>query len=90
IDITAPTSDVNAPDVEIGFDVANANPDTEISLFYDTDNEGFDGIQFADELTVNGGIGSFTWDTEGVPTGEYFVYGMVMDGVTPPDFSYSE
>ncbi|PSO90765.1 MAG: hypothetical protein BRC48_16900, partial [Cyanobacteria bacterium QS_9_48_30] len=90
LDLTSPSSDVNAPNVEIGFDVANANSDTEVSLFYDTDQKGFDGIQFADGLTANNGTGSFTWDTEGVPPGEYFIYGTVTDGVTPPDSSYSQ
>ena len=89
IEVTAPAVDVTGPEVTIEWDAFDANSDAEIKLFYDTDNEGFDGVLITDGLTEMDGAGDFIWNTEGVPTGDYFIYAMVMDENNPPAFSYS-
>ncbi len=90
IDVTAPTTDVSGGTVDISYDAFDADSSAEIQLFYDNDNQGFDGILIADRLTENDASGSFMWSTEGVPTGEYFIYAMVMDENNPPAFDYSQ
>ena len=89
IEITSPATDVSGGVVTINYNAFDADSNAEIKLFYDDDNQGFDGIQIIDGLVENDGIGSFLWNTEGVPTGDYFIYGMVIDENNPPAFSYS-
>ncbi|MFN9405479.1 MAG: Calx-beta domain-containing protein [Dolichospermum sp.] len=89
IEITSPATDVSGGIVTINYNAFDADSNAEIALFYDTDNQGFDGIQIVDDLIENDGSGSFLWNTEGVATGEYFIYGMVIDENNPPALSYS-
>ncbi|MEA5575068.1 DUF4114 domain-containing protein [Anabaena sp. UHCC 0451] len=89
IEIIDPNIDVNGGQVTISYNAVDADSNAEIKLFYDNDNLGFDGILFADGLTEADGFGNFIWDTQGVATGEYFIYAMVVDENNPPAFSYS-
>ncbi len=89
IDITSPATDVSGGEVTINYNAFDADSNAEVKLFYDTDNQGFDGILIADNLLENDGAGSFLWNTEGIPSGDYFIYAMVMDENNPPAFDYS-
>ncbi len=77
-------------EVTIDYQAFDADSDAEIKLFYDTDNTDFDGILIADGLVEKDGAGRFVWNTEGVPTGDYFIYAMITDENNPPEFSYSQ
>jgi uncharacterized repeat protein (TIGR01451 family) len=90
IEITAPAVDVGGGEVTINYEAFDSDSDAEIKLFYDTDNQDFDGILIADDLVETDGTGSFVWNTEGVPTGDYFIYAMIMDKNNAPAFSYSQ
>jgi hypothetical protein len=72
-------------------DISAYDPDSEsrIALFYDTDNQGFDGVLFADGLLETDGTIHYTWDTSDVAAGEYYVYAMILDDNNPPVFDYS-
>ncbi|MDB9343550.1 type I secretion C-terminal target domain-containing protein [Nodularia spumigena CS-586/05] len=89
IDITSPTTDVSGGLVTINYNAFDPDSDAQIKLFYDTDNQDFDGILITDDLVENDGFGSFLWNTEGIPTGDYYIYGMILDENNPPTFSYS-
>ena len=90
IEITAPAVDVGGGEVTINYEAFDSDSDAEIKLFYDTDNQDFDGILIADDIVETDGTGSFVWNTEGVPTGDYFIYAMIMDENNAPAFSYSQ
>ncbi|MCA2656841.1 CARDB domain-containing protein, partial [Microcystis sp. M061S2] len=90
IDITSPATDVGGREVTINYNAFDADSNAEVKLFYDTDNQGFDGILIAGNLLENDGAGSFLWNTEGIPTGDYFIYAMVIDENNPPAFDYSQ
>ena len=90
IEVTTPAIDVSGPKVTIEWNAFDADSDAEISLFYDTDNEGFDGILITDSLAETDGASSFVWNTEGVATGDYFIYAMALDENNAPAFSYSQ
>ncbi|MBC8217832.1 MAG: hypothetical protein H8E73_05150, partial [Planctomycetes bacterium] len=62
----------------------NAN----ISLYYDTDAEGFDGALIVDNISEDDELDSFQWDFSDVPSGTYYIYGKIDDGVNMPIFSY--
>jgi hypothetical protein len=52
-----------------------------VSLYYDSDNTGYDGAPIVTNLSSSGGTGRYTWDTSAVPAGKYWIYAIVTDGV---------
>ncbi len=60
-----------------------------ISLYFDTDNEGFDGTLLTRFSQVTGGEKSYVWNTSTLPAGRYYVYLEVSDG-TNVNRSYAE
>ena len=60
-----------------------------MSLYFDTDNQGFDGFSIASGIPEADGSGSYVWDASSVPNGQYYVYAMVDDGVNVPQFAYA-
>jgi uncharacterized repeat protein (TIGR01451 family) len=88
IEITSPTTDITSSGiVNIGFNAVDSDSRAKIKLFYDDDNIGLDGLLITDSLLENDGDGTFAWNTEGVPTGDYFIYAMIMDDENIPVFS---
>ena len=61
----------------------------DISFYYDTDRENFDGTLIATLEDVPLGQGSYTWNAQGVPDGTYYVYAVLGDGFNTSKF-YSE
>ncbi len=94
-DSVAPTIEVmnavtnSSNNITVNYQAFDADSDAKVSLFYDTDNQGFDGILIANDLAETDGNGSFIWNTEGVATGNYYTYAMVLDDNNRPVFSYS-
>jgi len=93
-DTAEPTIDVTsaatgAAGGSIGFNAADADSDANVSFFYDTDGEGFDGV-LIDETFESDSAATFPWDTSDVPDGTYFVYAMIDDGNNAPVFDYFE
>ncbi|MBD2194135.1 MULTISPECIES: DUF4114 domain-containing protein [Calothrix] len=89
IAITSPSTDITDQNVTISYNAFDADSNAKVSLFYDTDNEGFDGILIKDGLDETDGAGSFVWNTEGIATGDYYIYGMIMDENNPISLNYS-
>ena len=89
IEITAPATDVNGGEVTIEYEAFDPDSEAEIQLFYDDDNEGFDGVLITNDLIEQDGEGTFLWNTQGIATGEYYIYGMVKDDENAPVFDYS-
>ncbi len=55
--------------------------DAQISLFYDTNNSGFDGQPIASGLSENDLNNVYVWDTRGIANGTYYVYAVITDGL---------
>ena len=51
-----------------------------LSLYYDSDNAGYDGFPIATDLPSSSGAGQYTWDTSAVPAGKYWIYAIINDG----------
>jgi RHS repeat-associated protein len=68
--------------------------DAEISLYYDTDNSGQNGTLIVSGISENSNTDEYIWDTSDVPNGEYYIYGIIDDGVERTSralsFDYSE
>jgi len=84
------TPQSNVADVTVGYEAFDGDSDAQISLFYDTDAEGYDGILVADGLPETDGVGNFVWNTENVPAGSYHVYATIDDGNNAPVTDYAE
>ncbi|WP_372899409.1 SdrD B-like domain-containing protein, partial [Stieleria sp.] len=76
--------------VSISYNASDSDNDAAVSLFYDSDASGLDGILIDSGITQADGVGMSTWDTTGVPDGEYFVYLMIDDGINAPVIAYSQ
>lgn len=76
--------------VSISYNASDSDNDAAVSLFYDSDASGLDGILIDSGITETDGVGVSTWDTSGVPDGEYFVYLMIDDGINAPVIAYSQ
>jgi len=89
VQVTAPSKDVSGQNVTINYNALDSDSTAKVSLFYDNDNQGFDGILIKGGLEEKDGAGNFVWNTQGIPTGDYYVYAMAMDENNAPVFSYS-
>jgi len=89
VQMTAPSKDLSGQNVTINYNAFDADSTAKVSLFYDNDNKGFDGILIKGGLEEKDGAGNFVWNTQGIPTGDYYVYAMAMDENNAPVFSYS-
>jgi len=66
----------------ITWDVSDQDGDAlEVSLYYDTDNTGFNGTRITTLSGQASGSGSYNWNTSSVPDGTYYIYAVVSDGL---------
>jgi len=76
------TSDWTVDDTfEIEWELTDSDGAAYVSLYYDTDDAGFDGTLIASNLLFSPGVGSYLWDTSSVPEGTYWIYAVVDDGL---------
>ncbi len=71
---------------------ADAEQNAAISLYYDSDGSGADGILIVNGLTEDpDGLGNdtYVWDTSNMPEGAYYVYAVIDDGFNAPVAVYS-
>jgi uncharacterized repeat protein (TIGR01451 family) len=87
IQITAPTADISGDIVNIGYRAIDADSNATVKLFYDTDNIGFDGILIDGNLTETDSSSTYSWNTQGITPGNYYVYALAVDENNAPVFS---
>ncbi len=93
IAITDPATDALTDNsYTITWAATDPDNDASVSLYYDTDNSGFDGTLIrnangTDTNLVEGTHTSYTWDTSlssTIASGDYYIYAVINDGVSPP------
>jgi hypothetical protein len=87
--VREPSGSVTSTLVTVTWDATDADGDPlEVSLFYDKDGTGFEGVLI--ERGLPGGIGqSTTWDTLGVASGTWRVFAKVSDPRGATDYAYA-
>ncbi len=84
ISLLEPAQDIltNGNSVLIRWEDRDPDSNADISLFYDTDAAGEDGILIIDgiEEDLDGSADTYTWDITGIADGTYYVYGVISDG----------
>lgn len=89
ITISDAVNDLASHTANIGYTAFDGDSNASVSLFYDNDASGFDGVLIAEGLPEADGPGNYVWDTSLVPPGQYYVYGLIDDGNNPLGFDYS-
>ena len=76
---------------DITYTLTDAEDIATVTFYYDLDNTGQDGTDATGCATQAESPTSTTcsWDTNGVPAGTYYVYGVATDGVNPDVVVYS-
>jgi hypothetical protein len=69
---------------------SDSDDDALISLFSDTDQNGYDGVLIASGLSEDDDLNQFSWDTSNISDGEYYIYAEISDGVNDPVYDYSD
>ena len=76
------TADITADiSYTIEWTLADSDDTPTISLYYDTNNSGYDGTLVAGGIPAPAGQGSCAWDTSSVAGGKYWIYAVANDGV---------
>ncbi|MBP0441379.1 DUF4214 domain-containing protein [Tianweitania sediminis] len=80
-----------AGNVSIGYVVTSDASAGDVTLYYDDDGDGYDGVPIASGLQFTpGATATYTWDTSAVPTGDYYVYAVVTsEGGVPTQSPYA-
>ncbi len=68
--------------VTISWDDADPDSNAQISLYYDSDGVGEDGVLIAAEIPEDddGAADTYSWDVSSIPEGTYHVYAVIDDG----------
>lgn len=74
----------------IGWIDSDPDDDASISIYYDDDQIGYDGALIVSGLSEDEVNNSYIWDLSGVPEGDYYIYGMIDDGVNKVVYDYSD
>ena len=66
----------------VRWDVTDPDNDLmSVSLYYDTNDQDFNGTLITTLNAQSSGSGSFTWNADGLAEGEYYLYAVVNDGL---------
>ena len=84
LEITSLNTNDNNSELVINYSASDPDSEAEISFFYNDTNEEPGGFVITNSVVENDGDGSFVWNTENVPEGEYFIYGQIFDNETVP------
>ncbi|HAW50085.1 TPA: hypothetical protein DCX16_03950, partial [bacterium] len=86
---TAPTIELLTPGPEgtttdknllISWEAYDQDDDARISIYYDDDNQGYDGILIVGGILEKDGSDTYLWDTSFLPQKTYYIYAMITDG----------
>ncbi|MDI6794036.1 MAG: hypothetical protein QME81_14440 [bacterium] len=92
ITIIEPPAGGDTADTEYVIYWQDADPDDNalVSLYYDLDDTGYDGVEIVTGISEDNPAATYLWDISGMPEGSYYIYGVITDGVNPPDYDYSD
>ncbi|MDI6793802.1 MAG: hypothetical protein QME81_13215 [bacterium] len=92
ISITEPDGVNDMADTFYTIRWTDADPDDNalVSLYYDSDDTGYDGTEIVTGLSEDNPAATYLWNISGMLEDSYYIYGVIADGVNPPDSDYSD
>ena len=76
-------------DNTINLSLTDYNDTLKVKVYYDDDNQGFDGNFIQEFESLNNSDISFNWSNSDIPDGEYFIYTKIDDGVNTAVLQYA-
>ncbi len=76
-------------DININWIDSDPDDDAIINFYYDNDNGGNNGILISENISEDDNSNYYIWNTSDIPTGDYFIYGIIADEKNSPVISYS-
>ncbi len=76
-------------DITINWNDQDIDSDATVSFYYDTDNEGGNGLLIEDEISEDDATDQITWNANYLKNGTYYVYGKIDDGTNVPTILYA-
>ncbi|MBI9031714.1 carboxypeptidase regulatory-like domain-containing protein [bacterium] len=76
-------------DNTIHLSLSDYNDTLKVKVYYDDDNQGFDGNFIQEFESLNNSEISFNWSNSDIPDGEYYIYTKIDDGVNAPVLQYA-
>ena len=76
------SQNADGSEVTITYEAKDLDNETTFDLYYTSEQDGnfFPNAQsIASDLPEQDGVGTYTWNTEGVKPGEYYIYGIIKD-----------
>ncbi|UCE38187.1 MAG: VCBS repeat-containing protein, partial [Thermoplasmata archaeon] len=91
IQITNPPAAGTTVDDQLIITWVDLDPDDDalISLYYDTDKTGYDGILIVSDISEDDMGNTFTWSTLSISNGTYYIYAVINDNVNQLVYNYS-
>jgi hypothetical protein len=88
--ITSILAAQNGGNVTISYNVSDPDDEATVSLYYDTDTSGFDGVPIAENLPKSA-TGSYVWNAAAanLPSGDYYIYATADDDKNVPAQRYA-
>lgn len=77
-------------DILISWEDTDQDSDATIALYYDTDNQGGDGLLIQSDISENDETDQITWNANDLKNGTYYVYGRINDGTNTATIVYAE
>ncbi|MCP4693740.1 MAG: tandem-95 repeat protein, partial [Desulfobacterales bacterium] len=92
IKILQPDGVDDAADAVYTITWADVDPDDNavISLYYDTDDNGENGVLIAENIPGDDETDQYEWNTSNVPEGDYYIYAIIDDGAGNRVVDYGE
>lgn len=75
---------------DIQWNDSDPDDDALIALYYDSDSSGLDGTLIVSGLSEDSLTDSYSWGITTLADGDYWVYGIIDDGVNPAVSDYSD
>ena len=85
IQLTEPSVDIStSTSADIRWVDGDPDDNASVSLWYDVDQEGYDGSLIISGINEDDGADSYVWDVTSIPTGRYYIYAQIDDGKNAP------
>ena len=91
LEFTSPQGITQSVNDEFTLSWTDTDPDSSamISLYYDMDGSGFDGVLIAENIAEDDALDSYSWSMQFATEGDYYIYAAIQDESHDPVMVYA-